>query len=199
MTTVPKRLAIKFKFKQNPTVNTKDIVPVFQRWIQEHTVEGMLIDVVDYKHVQNGPGIILIADEGDYAYDLGEGQIGIKYIRKRALPDNVQDALRLVLRLGFVAAQRLEDEPILDGAAFDYTAAQISFMDRQHYPNQPETLAKIEDELVAFLSALYGAEVAISRANTDEREVFAVNYQVAQEVDLAHFETRLALDKASIS
>ena len=88
MTTVPKRLGVKFSLKQEPKLQPDDILPIFQRWIQEHTVEGMLIDVIDYKHVLDGPGIVLISDEADYAYDLGAGQVGLHYVRKRDLPDD---------------------------------------------------------------------------------------------------------------
>ena len=110
MTIVPKRLGVKFSLKREPRIQPDALVPIFQRWIQEHTVDGMLIDVIDYKHVPEGPGIMLIADEGDYAYDLGDGQIGLHYIRKRAIPDNLPDALRLTFRQALLAAQKLEDE-----------------------------------------------------------------------------------------
>ena len=49
MTIVPKRLGVKFSLKQEPRIQPKNIVPIFQRWIQDHTVDGMLIDVIDYK------------------------------------------------------------------------------------------------------------------------------------------------------
>lgn len=199
MTTLPKRLAIKFNLKQNPSFATKDIVPVFQRWIQEHAVEGMLIDVVDYKHVQDGPGVVLIADEGDYGYDLGDGKIGLKYTRKRFLPDNLQDAMRQAFRLAFVAAQRLEDEDGLDGIDFDFNSAQISFLDRQYYPNTPETFEAVQAQLVKFLLSVYGGDVSITQSTDDPREVFTVAYTVAHEVDLATIESNLLLDKAPIA
>ena len=191
MTIVPKRLAIKFNLKQNPSFPTKDVVAVFQRWIQEHAVEGMLIDVVDYKHVQNGPGIILIADEGDYGYDLGDGQIGIKYTRKRSLPDNLQAALHQAFRLAFIAAQRLEDETVLDGVAFDYSSAKIVFIDRQHYPNQLDKFQAVQAEIVQFLSGIYDSELTVSRSYEDTREVFAIDYQVSGDVDAAVIESKL--------
>lgn len=199
MTTIPKRLAIKFNLKQNPSVTPKDIVPVFQRWIQEHAVEGMLIDVVDYKHVQNGPGVILIADEGDYGYDLADGNIGLKYTRKRFLPDTLQDALRQTFQLAFIAAQHLEDEDGLDGVEFDFSTAQISFLDRQYYPNTPETFEAIQAQLVKFLLSIYGDDVSITQSTDDPREVFTVDYQVAHDIDLASIESNLLLDKEPIA
>ena len=178
MTIVPKRLALKFNLKDDPAFAPKDIVPIFQRWIQEHAVEGLLIDVVDYKHVEDGPGIVLIADEGDYSYDLGDGQVGLRYTRKRFLADNLLDALRLVFRLTLIATQRLKDEEALGDVRFDYASAQIIFLDRQHYRNQPEAFEAVQADLVAFLSELYGSNVTVSRAYDDPRDVFSVNFSV---------------------
>jgi len=178
MTTVPKRLAVKFNVKENPTFPTNILVPVFQRWIQEHAVEGLLIDVTNYSHVPDGPGVILIADEGDYGYDLSKGQVGLRYTRKRFLPDNLQEALRQALRLALIASQRLEDEDGLEGIEFDYTTAEISFLDRQHYQNTPEVFEAIQAELTQFLSDSFGTDVSLSHTNDDPREVFTVTYSI---------------------
>ena len=178
MTTVPRRLAIKFKLKNKPDFEPEAVVAVFQRWIQEHAVEGLLIDVVDYKHVQEGPGVILIADEGDYGYDLNNG-VGLRYTRKRFLQDNFLDTLRLTFRLAFIASQRLEDEDALSEIEFDYASAEISFLDRKYYRNDADTLDQVNDELVGFLSELYGDEVTLSRTNDDSREAFSVSYVVS--------------------
>ena len=110
MTIVPRRLGVKFSLKQQPTLQPEDILPIFQRWIQEHTIEGMLIDVIDYKHVPDGPGIVLIADEFDLAYDLADGEIGLYYVRKRELPETLEPALRLVISSALAAARALEAE-----------------------------------------------------------------------------------------
>jgi len=194
MTTRPKRLAIKFNLKATPDIQPKDIVPVFQRWIQEHTVEGMLIDVIDYKHVADGPGILLIADEGDYGYDLQDGQVGLQYVRKRFLPDTLSEALREVFRLTFIASQRLEDEN-LAGVEFDYRSAKISFLDRKTHRNSASTFDAVQDDVIAFLTELYGDEVSVTRAYDDPREVFAIRYTVAHAVDVNTLESNLRVNE----
>lgn len=198
MNTVPKRLAIKFNLKQNPTFAPQVVVPIFQRWIQEHAVEGLLIDVANYSHVHDGPGVILIADEGDYGYDLSAGQAGLRYTRKRFLPDHLQDALRLVFRLALMATQRLETEKSLNGIEFDYASAEISFLDRQQYHNQPAVFEAVQGELVAFLSDVYDDEVTLSRAYDDPREVFAVRYTVNHQVEGDRSSTRERFHQTAI-
>jgi len=173
MTIVPNRLGVKFNLKREPALAAADIVPIFQRWIQEHRVEGMLIDVIDYKHVPEGPGVILIADEGDYAYDFGDGQIGLHYIRKRNLPGDMASALLLAFRLALGAALCLEDETPGD-IAFDFSSAKISFLDRQRYRNDQSLYMALQDELSAILADIYGCDVALERAYDDPRLSFAL-------------------------
>ena len=142
-------------------------LPIFQRWIQEHTVPGMLIDVIDYKHVLEGPGVVLVADEADYAYDLGEGQPGLHYVRKRDLPDSLPAALRLSFHHAFASRPALEAEAPGD-LVFDYRTAKISFLDRMHYRNQPEVFDAFARKSLKS-RARYTARRSNSRASTTIR------------------------------
>ena len=192
MTTVPNRLGVKFSLAQTPQLQPADILPIFQRWIQEHTVPGMLIDVIDYKHVLEGPGVVLVADEADYAYDLGEGQPGLHYVRKRDLPDSLPAALRLSFAHALLGAQTLEAEAPGD-LVFDFSGAKISFLDRMHYRNQPEVFDAVHVEVAEIVSEIYGAPVEISRVNDDPRRPFALRARVssAGQIDLDDIARRL--------
>ena len=77
------KLQIKFFAKPNPAFDVEAIVPVFHRFIREHAFDELMIDVADYKHVKNGPGIALIGDANDYFLDEGEGRAGLLFSRKR--------------------------------------------------------------------------------------------------------------------
>lgn len=171
--TVPKRLGVKFNLKQAPSLQPEDILPIFQRWIQERRLEGMLIDVIDYKHVPEGPGVVLIADEVDIAYDLMDGQTGLHYIRKRRLPGDLGDALRLVIRGAAAAAKALEEEAPGD-IVFDYSCAKISFLDRGQYRNTPEVYEGSRAALTELLGDIFGAPVSVSRFYDDPRAVHAL-------------------------
>ncbi len=42
-------------------IRLDDFIPLFHRWIQEQAIDGhLLIDVHDYSHIQQGPGILLV-------------------------------------------------------------------------------------------------------------------------------------------
>jgi hypothetical protein len=170
-----KRIAVKF-YAQNPdVVDTHAFVAVFQRWIQEHTVEGLLIDVADYKHVPNGPGVLLIAHEGDYSYNLGEGRAGVQYISKHPVSDTLETAIAIVLRLALEAAVAAEKEASLNGLAFDFRSVRIVLQDRLRFPNDEVTFAAVQPVVAAFFEQLLGVGVAITNGNpADKREALTL-------------------------
>ena len=45
-------------------------VPIFHGWIQCKILDGVPIDVADYAHVPDGPGVMLIGHEADRSIDL---------------------------------------------------------------------------------------------------------------------------------
>ena len=70
-------------FIENPeTLNLAEYSAVFNSWIQEQRFDELLIDVADYLHVHNGPGIMLIGYEADYSLDNRAGRLGLLYNRK---------------------------------------------------------------------------------------------------------------------
>lgn len=191
MTNSPRRLGAKFSLKSQPRMQPAQILPIFQRWIQERRVAGMLIDVIDYKHVEDGPSVVLIADEADYSYDLADGQPGLNYIQKRELPDDLEAALRLVVLRAMQGAQALQAEAP-DDLVFDYSAVKISFIDRMRYRNDAAVYERLRPELSRVMSAIYGADVTLSLASQDRRHLLAVHVEAAPEsIDLEDISRRL--------
>ena len=99
------RIQVKYFVKNPDVVDLPAIVPIFHTWIQKASLEGLLIDVADYKHVHEGPGIVLIGHEGDYAMDMGSGRPGLLYIRKRKekINGDLREQLRSSIRLALIA------------------------------------------------------------------------------------------------
>jgi hypothetical protein len=189
---LPKRISVKF-FAQNPeVVDVAAFTPVLQRWIQETRGEGLLIDVVDYKHMHEGPGIILIGDEGDYSYDLRDGRPGVMYVLKRYDEDTLQGILQTSFRRVLDAALQLETEGSLNGLRFNYGEAKIEFLDRLNYPNTAESLKALHSELQSFVDSRFGSTVKIEPAHDDPRETFAVKLSAEQATSGAQLAERVA-------
>src|SRR5580698_4114768 len=84
------------------------LIPFFHGWIQEQSGEGLLLDVADYRHVPEGPGVILIGFEGNYSVDNTDNRLGVRYNRKTALDGGNQDRLRQAAHAALTLCQRLE-------------------------------------------------------------------------------------------
>jgi len=171
------RLQIKY-FVENPeAVNLPPYTGLFQRWIQQKKLNEMLIDVVDYAHVFQGPGIVLIGHESDYALDIGNGQPGLLYTRKRQTDGSLREQLRTSFHRALTACQLLENETKLRFRAND---PEVRFLDRLNLPNRPESLDSVREDLNAVLAEVYCKPVAFVPVSSDPRQVLTIGVQVAE-------------------
>lgn len=182
------RVQVKF-FLENPdAVDIAEFMGVFQRWIQQQVLgAGLLIDVADYSHVFDGPGIILIGHESDFAFEKREGRAGLLYTRKRQLDPDLPTQLRTSLRHALAACQLLESDTTFQPALkFRPNEVEIRFADRLQTPNQPETFDRVKDDLQAVLSELYGGSpVEFVPVQQDARNLFTVQVNSASPLGLA--------------
>jgi hypothetical protein len=85
------RLGIKLFGADGAAVAAREVVPIFHRWIQTSAVaDQMLIDVADYSHVPDGPGIVLVAHEGNFSLDFAHGSVGLTYFSQAAVAGDVR-------------------------------------------------------------------------------------------------------------
>src|SRR2546422_8521467 len=98
------KFGVKLFFTNPAAKPLKDFIPVFHGWIQRQALPGhLLIDVHDYSHVHQGPGILLVAHEANLSIDEAEGRRGLVYIRKQPA------TLRETVDATFAAAKLLDD------------------------------------------------------------------------------------------
>lgn len=146
-----------------------DIIPIFHGWIREKTVPGLLIDVADYKHVPNGPGILLIGHEGDYGLAQRHGRLRLSHTRKlcRTAPEGsalpLKEEVTAAVNALELAAAALEAEPTL-GLHFSRATVEVALLDRLRTPNSAAASAQL---LPSVQTALGGA--AIRQLSHDPR------------------------------
>ena len=147
---------------------------VFQRWIREHTLDELLIDVVDYSHVVDGPDIAVIGHESDYVLDRSGGRLGLVAASKRAshppgkaLFGTLKRALRACLLLG--------KEPLVKAPLeFGSDEMLLRVADRLNAPNTRETFERLAPALRETFSAVYGATPFTLTQVGSPRELFSV-------------------------
>jgi hypothetical protein len=171
---IAQRFSVKFFVKDPASVELDVFMPIFQRWIQRHTVDGMLIDVVDYKHVINGPGVVLIGHEADYALDMRDGRPGLQYTLKRDGTGDFAERLRGAVQKAISACKAIEAEKTLKGAVtFALDEVEVVFLDRLRVPNDEATFAGLKADLQNVLG-----DVELERLHTDSRYPLTVRARI---------------------
>jgi hypothetical protein len=167
--TTPQRVAAKFLLT-DPTapVQLEPFIGIFHRFIQQGVLDGLLVDVADYSHVPNGPGIVLIGHDVDYGLDLVGGQAGLLTLRKRYSGLSTAEVVSDTLKKGLAAVAAIEAEPKAK-VVFDTSAVTIELFDRLRAPNSDDAFEARRKEIEPVADALYGAGAhEISRAHGED-------------------------------
>ena len=196
----PRRIAVKFFASPDPEVpvDLEPFVPLFHRFIQKSSVEGLLLDVADYAHVPNGPGVVLIGHDVDYGIDSAQGRTGLLTVRKRGDGASLDDLLRDTLRKALVATQAIEE----DGSAkitFARSEFEVRVIDRLVAPNDDAVYAKVRSAIARVVAEVYPeAEVELARAGDDPREPLGVCVSASEVADVDTLISRLASERTDV-
>jgi rhodanese-related sulfurtransferase len=148
----PQRLTL--AVTASPAADLEPALGVFHRFIQRSLVEGRLLDVADYRHVPNGPGVMLVGQDVDYGISPHAFTVTIKR-RGDDATTQFRDAVRMAL--GTI------DAIDADGALpcrFDPTRMRVSVADRKlgtHAQIQSALLA----EIAPAVETLFGPDAAV--------------------------------------
>lgn len=188
------KFCIKF-FAENPAaVEPGAFIPVFHRWIQKQSVEGLLVDVADYGHLPQSPGVLLVAHEADYCMDSMEGPLGLLYNRKTSIGGRLSDRIADGFRTTLGACVKLENEPEFTGR-IKFRAATPIFIanDRLNAPNTEEAFQGLRSDLSAALAKVYPSNFELRRVSADPRARLTVQVTSLDPVrDVASLLARLS-------
>ena len=159
------RMAVKVYAEEPVEVQAHELIPVFHRWIQDQSLEHQLpIDVADYEHVHQGPGVVLACHEGHYSFDRSDGRRGLRYRHKGFV--EAADPFRDALRAALTACLLLQDEESLGGRLrFSADKILLQIDDRLRAPNSPRTVVRVRRYLRSVSRSLFGdtGEIDIER------------------------------------
>lgn len=165
-------------------IDLEKLVPVFHEWIREKKIpDELLIDVADYAHVPQGPGIVLIGHQSDYYLDVADDRPGLLYSRKRGFEGSFEAGIEDAFRRALQACKHLEDESSL-GLRFATDEVLFRVQDRRSAPNEDATYQAYEPALTQTASALFGGEPSLERVGS-KREPFSVRIRTGAEGSVA--------------
>ncbi len=184
---------IKIHIEGDLAVDPSGFIDVFHRWVQAQSLDELLIDVADYRHVPAGPGVLLIGHQADYSMDNTGDRWGLRYNRKAAINGDNQARLRQALWSAANACQLLEAE--FDNALkFSRQRFDLFINDRALAPNTPETHAACQPILDTFLQNTLGHGDYTLQHNADPRSLYGVAVELAKPFDLAAILQTLSSD-----
>ena len=153
----PQRLGVKVFIEDQETFDRARMIDVFHRWIQEDRLSGTLIDVHDYTHVPDGPGVLLVAHEWHLRTDEAGGRIGLEHESKRGASGTLAERLREAIVGVLKAAAALEQDTAEDNPVRFATREMVfRFTDRLAIPATEAAFEELTPELESVLTDLYG-------------------------------------------
>lgn len=180
------RWGVKIFCDGGESIDLLEFIPVFHRWIQAKVGDDLLIDVSDYSHVADGPGVLLAAHAGNYSVDESSGRRGVVYYNKVASGQGAAAALAATAAKAAVACQRLEGEPEFSGKlSFHGDELLVFANDRLLAPNTDEAYESLSPVIGGLLDRLFGDQGYSCERERDGRERLAVIAKSSQRLSVA--------------
>ena len=179
-------------YLKNEDVDLGTVIPIFHSWIQDQIFDELLIDVADYRHVHQGPGLMLIGHEADYSLDETDGILGLRYNRKSPLQGTNLDRITQATRAAIIAAQRLEVDARLNRKlSFNGQDIQLIINDRLLAPNDQPTRDATEPDLQIFADKLFGPSGYSLSFDPDPRRLLSATIHAAHPLSAGELLNRL--------
>ena len=173
------KFAVKLFLNMNESYSSKDFIPVFHTWIQNKVVlDHIVVDVADYSHIPDGPGVMLIAHEGHFSLDQENHQPGIMYMRKTKMGRDFKERFINILLITIQAAKHLCENNINKEVDFIHNSFRFIANDRRVAENTLENQKLYQEGVQKTLRELYPTcEVKYEDISIEnERLAFTVNF-----------------------
>ena len=181
MTQELQRVCVKIHAAEHRGIADEVFVPIFHEWIRDRSLPLVLIDVADYTHVPDGPGVMLISHSASFALERSDGRFGLYAQRRRPARGNAADAIAETWRDALNVAAYLEKDARVRGMlTFDRENVRIESNDRLRAPNSEPAFAALEPFVRAAVDAVCpGRKSTVARVVNDPRERLALEVRIA--------------------
>jgi len=179
------KFGVKLFFNTNGNFDAKDFIPVFHNWIQDKIIDDhLLIDVADYSHIPDGPGVMLVAHEGNFSLDQESQQPGIMYMRKTEIAGSFNERFNMVLSTVIRAANHLNGNNIYK--QFDFKPNLFRFIanDRLYAENTADNQDLYKQKIQKALDGKYPESQFEFGDVSDKNERLAFTINFSNDIDI---------------
>lgn len=155
-------------------------VPIFHEWIRDQVLDLVVLDVADYAHAPESPGIMLVCHEASFSLDRSDGRFGLMVQRRTPVDGGAVDAVASTMRLAVEVAARLErDSRVAGKLRFDPSRLRVEANDRLLAPNSDAGYHDFGPVVRrAAAAAFSGTGPIVERVDNDSRDRLAVDVSV---------------------
>lgn len=153
------------------SVDLSSVAAVYHRFIQRSLVEGFILDVADYRHVPDGPGMMLVGQDVDY--NLTDNAFSVTLKRKG---DEVSEQFRTAVRMLLGAAEQIDADGSLP-TTFDFSSWTVSVADRKLGTSE-EIQAAVLSAITPVAENLFGKASVSAVTAADPRNLPAISVSV---------------------
>lgn len=150
------KLCVKIPFVEGSSFDAPAILEEMNAWIQKDVLPGTLVDVADYTHMVDGPGIVLVAYEYMVSVDHQDGVSGLRVAWRLGGGESLLSRLSEVFKVLSIAASRFEEKL---GLSLNLSALEASCLDRLH-PFDGEALRSALEEKLGTSATVKGEREA---------------------------------------
>lgn len=166
---------------QTAALDAQLLIATFQRWVRDQALDNILIDVVDYSHLSDDAGVLLIGHHANYYLGL-QHDAGISFSCQRKTEQEGDLAQRIINVYNDLSAacDLLGNIAVLEGE-LKFDVARFSFVanDRLYAPNDELTyealLPIIED---AGRGVYVDAGLSITKEDNNSKDRLAVRVAI---------------------
>jgi len=152
------RIQIKIASNAEPKVNLEPLIAIFARWRKETNPAAEWVDLADYAHMVDGPGVMLIGHRCYIGFDLAK-PLGVIYAARKGLTGGLKERIASTFHSCFEMTQRLIREPEFPkNVALLTNSLDIRFNDRLATPNNAETDMELRPVLTEVLNSIFGTD-----------------------------------------
>jgi hypothetical protein len=143
MTTTYK-YTISFPVKSLGEVSVTEVINLFHKWVKEQQPSQLLLDVADYSHVPDGPGILLVGFHEIIAFRINAPQPCFVVTQKSVLEGEASTILLKTLTNGCFYANEFV-KALGDKLELDLENFQVGLNDR--LLENPKALEKLQETI----------------------------------------------------
>ncbi len=173
-----RRISVKLFFDSSAPVEDA-VVNTFHAWIKHREPNELLLDVADYRHVHDGPGILLVGHDIDYSVDHNQGGQGFTLTRKQNT-EPLAAALKTDIARCMAQLDKLKQAPGLETIHVHQDRLWVGLVDRLNAPNDQNTREALENALMQALAVLRPNAPASIDLDLSPRDITSAHVRLAQ-------------------